>query len=389
MTVWHLLADEYGLIIIYPNSPDYQAWKLNERDVQYLYDLIERICGEYSIDRCRIFMQGMSNGDQMTLAFAMKHPEVLAAAGFATGPTAPEHFEDNERPVAPLPVIQMRGEKDVLYYHETDSSEQDVYADRYSINDLNRKIWEDVNGLDCLPSLSIYGKDNFLFYKGRNADLISWEVRDMGHREPPCEAQVFWDYLYSGRARLGGEIADTGVRRPLAGAEDAVVISLGSGKLFRKDRTVVMSADKDAVTRYFEPGAATGFGLVGLGEMLETGVLYAPAEFFAAAFDARIEYPDIGKALVTFADGITALFFADTSLVRYKDGYCSMKKPSLHLCGTFYIPVGEFCEDMMGLCTSEADDCMLISKAQAQLGRYTARILRCILGGQRRPPAQK
>jgi poly(3-hydroxybutyrate) depolymerase len=389
MTVWHLLADEYGLIVIYPNSPDYQAWKLNERDVQYLYDLIVRVCGEYSIDRSRIYMQGMSNGDQMTLAFAMKHPEVLAAAGFATGPTAPELFEENERPVVPLPVIQMRGEKDVLYFHETDNSEQDVYADRYSMNDLNRKIWEDVNGLDLLPSLSIQGKDNFLFYKGRNADLINWEVRDMGHREPPCEAQVFWDYLYSGRARVDGAIADTGVRRPLTGAEDTVVISLGSGMLFKKNITVVMSADKNAVARYFEPGSATGFGLVGLGEMLETGALYAPAEFFAAAYNAKVEYPEIGRALVTFADGEAALFYAETSLVRYMGGYRSMKKPSLLLCGAFYIPVGEFCEDMMGLCVSEADDCMLISKAQAQLGRYTARILRGILGGQRRPPAHK
>jgi poly(3-hydroxybutyrate) depolymerase len=388
MTVWHLLAEEHGLFVIYPNSPDYQVWKLNERDVQYLYDLIERVCGAYSIDRSRIYIQGMSNGDQMALAFAMKHPEVLAAAGFATGPTAPELFEDNERPVAALPVIQMRGEKDVLYLHDDDSPEKDIYEDRYSMNDFNRVIWEDVNNLDCLPTLTVTGKDNFLFYKGKNADLINWEVRDMGHREPPCEAQVFWDYLYSGRARLDGKVVDTGVRRPLAGAEDAVVISLGSGKLYKKDRTVAMSADKNAATRYFEPAPGVHFGLVGLGEMLETGALYAPAEFFAAAFDAKVEYPDIGRALVTLPGGETALFFADASLVRYKGGYGSMKKPSLLLCGVFYIPVGEFCGDMMGLCVSEADDCMLISKAQAQLGRYTARVLRGILGGQRRPPAK-
>jgi poly(3-hydroxybutyrate) depolymerase len=115
MSMWHMLAEDYGLIAVYPNSPDYQAWMLGERDVKYLYDLIERVCSEYSIDRSRIYMQGMSNGDQMTLAFSMKHPEVLAAAGFSTGPTAIDLFDEKEKPLAPLPVIQMRGEKDVLY----------------------------------------------------------------------------------------------------------------------------------------------------------------------------------------------------------------------------------------------------------------------------------
>jgi hypothetical protein len=43
----------------------------------------------------------------------------------------------------------------------------------------------------------------------------------------------------------------------------------------------------------------------------------------------------------------------------------------------------------MGLCVSEADDCMLISDHQSQLGRYTARVMRKLLGGQRRPPEPK
>ncbi len=108
--------------------------------------------------------------------------------------------------------------------------------------------------------------------------------------------------------------------------------------------------------------------------------------FFAAAFGAIVEYLDGGdRVSVTFAGGDTALFFAETTLVRYRGEYCSMKKPSLLLCGIFYIPVGEFCEDLMGLHVSEADDCMLISATHSQLGRYTARILRALLGGQRRP----
>jgi poly(3-hydroxybutyrate) depolymerase len=127
MTAWHLLAEEKGLIIIYPNSPGYQTWALGERDVQFLYDLIQPVCAEYNIDRSRIYMQGMSNGDQMTLAFSLKHPEILAAAGFATGPTADYLFEDGEKPLGALPVIQMRGEKDVLGGEPGSEPPADIY----------------------------------------------------------------------------------------------------------------------------------------------------------------------------------------------------------------------------------------------------------------------
>ncbi|NLV50979.1 MAG: hypothetical protein GXY20_09855 [Clostridiales bacterium] len=388
MTIWHMLADEYGIIVIYPNSPDYQTWMLTGRDTQYLYDLIERVCAVYSVDRSRIYMQGMSNGDQMTLAFAIKHPEVLAAAGFATGPTAPELFEEGEQPTAPLPVIQMRGEKDLLPSENAGDPTKDRYALRYSLNDFNRHIWTKINGLEAQPSLTVRGKDNFLFYKGEKADLINWEVRDMGHREPPDEAQVFWNYLYSGRARVNGELTDTGALRRLDGEENAFVISLGSTKLYKKDKAVMMSTDKNAIVRYFEPASQNAFGFAGLDEMLETGALYAPVDFFKAAFDAKIEYVELGdKVKVSFPDGKEADFYAGSTLVRYMGDYRAMKKPCVLLCGLLYVPVGEFCGDIMCLSVSEADDCMLISEKQAQLGRYTARVLREILGGQRRPPS--
>lgn len=84
LTMWHLMAERENLIVVYPNSPQYGCWMCDDTDVQYLYDLIERLCDCYRIDRSRIYMQGMSNGDMMTLAFTMKHPEVLAAAGYMT-----------------------------------------------------------------------------------------------------------------------------------------------------------------------------------------------------------------------------------------------------------------------------------------------------------------
>lgn len=383
-TVWHLLAEEYGLIVIYPNSPDYQTWRLGKRDVDYLYDLIRLICDRYSVDRSRIFMQGMSNGDQMTLAFSLAHPEVLAAAGFATGPSAAELFEDGEVPAAPLPVIQMRGEKDVI------PDGPDVYEKRYSMNDLNRDIWREVNGLEELPTLTVRGKDNFLYYRGREADLVLWEVRDMGHREPPGEAQVFWDCLYSGCSREEGKPVRGSLRRPLPGDDDGFLLSLGSDKFYHQDGIrSINPAEPGFRVQYLAPASAGGFGSYGLGEMLETGALFAPAEFLKAAFGASLKYSGDGSRLeAVFPDGRTLCFRAGMALVRDGDRYTFLKKPSVQLCGHFLLPIGEVCEDLLDLNVSEADDCMLITAHQAQLGRYTARTMRALLGGIRRPLAK-
>ena len=59
----------------------------------------------------------------------------------------------------------------------------DIYELRYSMNDLNKEIWR--SRTVAAASATVKGKDNFLFYKGKAADLVYWEVRDMGHREPP------------------------------------------------------------------------------------------------------------------------------------------------------------------------------------------------------------
>lgn len=381
-TVWHLLAEEYGLIVIYPNSPDYQTWRLGERDVQYLYDLIRLMCRRYSVDETRIFMQGMSNGDQMTLAFSLRHPEVLAAAGFATGPTAAELFEDGEGPAGALPVIQMRGEKDVL----GGGPDEDIYESRYAMNDLNRELWTEANGLDALPSLTVRGKDNFLRYSGRNADLIHWEVRDMGHREPPGEAQVFWDYLYSGCTRQGGAVCRSEPRRTLPGDEDCVLLSLGSELFYRKDGPAPINpAEPGFRVQYLAPQSTGGFGSFGLEEMLETGAYFAPAELLASAYGASLRYScDGGELTVTFPDGRVLGFWANTALVRDGDRYTFLKKPAVQLCGRFLLPITEVGEELLELWVSTADDCVLLSGHPAQLGRYTARVMRKLLGGTRR-----
>lgn len=380
-SLWHVLAEEHDLIILYPSSPRFEAWVCDDMDVEYLYDLIELTCREYPVDRTRIFTLGMSNGDLMNVAFTIKHPEILAAAGFTTGP-ALQSIVGDERPCGPLPVIQMRGEKDA-FYEMSPPWPDDIYAKRYGMNDFNREIWIKPNGLNPHPTLTIRGKDNFLKYKGEHGDLINWEVRDAGHRKVCDEAQVYWDCLFSGCRRVDGKIIQEEPESPLPGDEDGVFVTMGTTSIYRTDHPVSFTDNQFAVVRLFEPKAVPRFAPIPLDEMLETPALYAPAEIFEAAFDAKLEHLGAGQNIrITMRDGTVLELTESSPLVCINGKYRAMKKPSVHLCGIFYVPIGELCGDILGMCVSEAENSMYISNHPTQLGRYTARIMRRILNAQ-------
>lgn len=383
-TVWHEMAERKGLIIVYPNSPDYECWTCGQRDIQYLYDLIQLLCKKYTVDESRIFMQGMSNGDQMTLAFTMAHPEVLAAAGYATGPSD-EEVLDEDLPTGPLPIIQMRGETDINWKLTPETP--DIYENRYHMNDLNREIWQPVNGAEhCLPTLSIEGKDNFLYYPGEKAPIINWEIASMGHREPVYGAQVFWDRLYSGCRRENGEPVVSQPDKPITGEDNTVLIAMGSHLAYRKNGTIPFGRPVAGAARMFLPAELPHFCPVKTGEMCETEVLCAPAEFFAAVFNAVITYEDAGDTCVlTFPEGRHVILRSSAVLFEDNGEFRALQKPCVLLCGTFFVPVGELCQMLFGSHVSMADDVLCISDHYAVLGRYTARVIRKLLGGEMRP----
>ena len=383
-TAWHVLAERNNFIVIYPNSPCYGRWMCDEADVKYLYDLIELNCAAYKIDRSRIYMQGMSNGDMMTLAFTLKHPEVLAAAGYITGPS-PDEAIDGDMPAGPLPILQMRGELDVNWELTPDTP--DVFAARYGMNDLNREIWEPVNGtLNAPPALSIRGKDNFLYYPGENAPIINWEVTGMGHREPSCGAQVLWDRLYSGYRRVNGKIVAGTPNTPTTPDSDVVLIAAGSRFAWCGDHQVAISELDQACTRVFTPQPAQHFCPVKLGEMAETEVMATPVDILASVYGAHVYSSDAGAtAVVTLADGRKVTLHSHAMLYDVDGKLCELQKPCILLGGALYIPIGELMQQLYGSHVSIADDVMCISGHYAELGRYTAQLIRRLLGGVMRP----
>lgn len=386
-TVWHEIAERNNMIVIYPNSIKAGRWDCNEEEIKYLYDLISHMCTVYKIDKTRIYMQGMSNGDMMTLAFTMRHPQVLAAAGYTSGPSS-EGGIDGDRPVGALPIIQERGELDINYMLSKDV--EDVYEKRYHMNDINRELWENVNGTaKVLPSVTIRGKDNFLIWNGTKAPIINWEIKDMGHREPVYAAQIYWDCLYSGCRMVNGEHLFENPVQTLKGDDDLYLIALGSNKAYHKNKIMRISSFDQGIVRMMVPSPERHFAPLKLNEMAQTEAMYAPVEILNSLFGAEVKSDRAGTlVMVTLPDQRIVTLRKDSLLIDIDGKYTAMQKPCILYFGCFYIPVEEFMRMVLKKQVSIAHDVMCISDHYALVGKYTARIICKLIGGVMRPHEQ-
>ncbi|MFM8733151.1 MAG: prolyl oligopeptidase family serine peptidase [Phycisphaerales bacterium] len=77
-------------------------------DIAYLDALIDRLIADHGADPARIFMTGGSNGGMMTLTYAVKRAERLAAVA----PVVASMFSFDTVPKVPLPILLVNGAKD-------------------------------------------------------------------------------------------------------------------------------------------------------------------------------------------------------------------------------------------------------------------------------------
>ena len=224
-TSWSLVADREGFIVVYPNAHSRRFWQIecerrlfkqlsepNEegiymhdfpddvhenKDVRMIFQLLHRMKEKYNIDEERVYMQGMSLGNAMTAMMGRHFGNRFAAMAGSAGPsTIGLLFDEKDRPVnagGPLPVWQARMEFDQAPPGSTDTVE-DVVA-------KNREYWLRINGCEELPQLKICGENNFAFYKGKKADYVFRDVKNRDHGQTFDEAELVWDYFFSGIKR--------------------------------------------------------------------------------------------------------------------------------------------------------------------------------------------
>jgi polyhydroxybutyrate depolymerase len=84
-------------------------------DVAFATATIDRLVGEYGVDRARIYAVGFSAGGALVIRLAHAIPALLAGAALiaATQPV-PENFLLHDAPPAPLPLVAFHGTRDPL-----------------------------------------------------------------------------------------------------------------------------------------------------------------------------------------------------------------------------------------------------------------------------------
>ena len=118
---WNEAADENGFIVVYPSGTGtgLKAWfmegaeaPLRMPDVRFIAELIDTLEAGYSIDRARIYANGLSNGGGMAFVLSCTLSDRIAAVGVvAAAQSLPWSWCQDSTPV---PMIAFHGTADPI-----------------------------------------------------------------------------------------------------------------------------------------------------------------------------------------------------------------------------------------------------------------------------------
>lgn len=117
---WNRLADEQGIIMVYPSGTGFPLrWRTfgksasdtdPRQDIQFISDLIDRLEREYNIDPARIYANGLSNGGGMSFVLSCELSDRIAAVGMVAG--AYMYPWESCQPARPVPAVLFHGTAD-------------------------------------------------------------------------------------------------------------------------------------------------------------------------------------------------------------------------------------------------------------------------------------
>ncbi|HMI87648.1 MAG TPA: PHB depolymerase family esterase [Polyangiaceae bacterium] len=157
------VADEEGLIVVYPNSPD-ASWNAGtccasatmRDDVGFARALVAEISGKACVDAKRIYSTGMSNGAFMSFRLGCEAADLFAAVA----PVAGKIGVADCRPARSVPLLAIHGTADTLVPYATGG----LSADMMTVPETAKK-WADLDACTEGP--------NTILERG-NARCESW-----------------------------------------------------------------------------------------------------------------------------------------------------------------------------------------------------------------------
>ncbi len=394
-TSWTMVAEREGFIVVFPNAQKNRMWVLQaddkvreamktpmngftphippidpaeNDDMNLTVELIEKMKSKYNIDEGRIFMQGMSMGNAMTSQFARYHGKLLAGKAGSAGPTYPGLLFDEEGEIlysaGPLAVWQSR--------MELDSGGPPFFdGDDTKIVKTNRDYWKQINKCEDLPQIKITGEDNLVFYKGEYADIVFRDVKNRDHGQTLDDAELVWDYLFSGISRNEkGEIINGETILPREGDKYAIAVADGRAKAYLNNKLVELSGP------VFIHKKLKYHGLDGDAKV-RGEYFMAPVSFVAKALGADISKSEGGSvAEITLKDGRHMQFARGIIGCAVDSKVCSMLCEAVLRDGELYVPIEWVFQKMLDNHVSRCDGVIYITDHYSELSHNVAEIIR-------------
>jgi polyhydroxybutyrate depolymerase len=195
MSSWHVLGEEKGFITVYPQTLD--AWwnsgvvtipeKLAVNDVAFTQALIDDISRNWTVDRNRIYLSGVSDGSSMCARLICELSDQFAAASLLAGGHFP--LRSGCRPDRPVPIIGFFGTEDIIVPFAGGDSAffADIgYAQLPSV-EAGMKAWAEVYGCDLNPTKEVVlggvSRLSYLNCKGE-VEVVWYRIEGGGHAWP-------------------------------------------------------------------------------------------------------------------------------------------------------------------------------------------------------------
>lgn len=395
-TTWAKLAKRENFIVLYPNSlyendkvqgigwnlwRDYDGEGILPDDIKYIDHLIDLICEQYNIDKTRIYMQGQSNGDNMTSTYIFERGNRIAAAATTSGPIGAERFVDENGeyfrlPNCPVPVIRRCGSEDVTgplgkapkscYIHpEIPKSERVITEEerlfKWQSHLLpNIYTWKRTNQTKDNPRIGLHDNYSWFVWDGDECDYTFYTIEGGEHGPLPDLAENIWTYFFTGWR-------------------------LVDGKHIRCEPEIKRDTDKGAVA------LASGVSMAYVdNEKVELThpVFEKNGDFYVAACDLQKLFPNCSVELTDENQSCNIRY--EGGEAQFAAGNCAFVKNERVLStartewveNTLYLPMMNFAHKVLSLnCISGRGACYL-STSNGTMSYNLARMIREILGAE-------
>ena len=361
-----------SMLDVFTASPDGRASEENHH-IKFIKALIGEMKKKYDIDEGRVYMQGMSMGDIMTMMFSRVCGNLLAAADCTAGPS-PEVALFNEDGSlkgykCPVPMYQSRGELDNIVIAQRPGQE---VTTRQDVNAGNREFWLRVNECDDLPRLSILGVNNFAFFTGKKANVVYRDVKHRGHGQTLDDSFWAWETLFKGcRRNPDGSVTcvDT---EATAGDKDAAAFCDGASYAYIGNKKYRLEGPvfSEALTNF-------NFTTREMEEVKRD--LYVPVSALSQVFGVKVKPTQEGKAALIETPKGKCEVAMESAACMFPAFLRAMFMPARQRDGVLYIPIRWFAEEIFGMHVTECDGALYISDHHGEMSKDMAYLIRQIL----------